>query len=659
LQVFVISFSIGLPATILVHSSQQFRYEKHMKTSIQFIVALSLIAFSFFAHAQGESKATPEIVVHLLDYLAKDYGGAVQNGKVKSKGEYAEQIEFVEIVSKNTNGVESLKKNAEFVKGVSELEAIIKNKGSADEVAKLARKLQQDAITLAGIEVAPTMEPDLALGAKIYQSSCIACHGSSGHGDGPAGAALNPKPANFHDPDLIWTSAPFKFYNTIRLGVPGTGMVSFAGLSDHEVWSISYFLKSLPYAGAAEVKANDAISATDLATLTDEEIVQKLGGKSDSTMAVIGSLRARGGTGNSSDPLKVAESHLNESVAAAKSGDYSKAQTFALNAYLQGIEPLEPKMRANLPGYVEQIETLMSGFRSSVSAHESIQNLEAKKLEIFGKLSEARVQFSSAKMSPGVAFGAAFSIFLREGFEAVLIIIVLLSILRAMGQTEAVKWVHAGWLTALGLGVISWFASGILLQMSGLSRELLEGSISLLAVVVLIYVGFWLHRYTEMKKWRAFLEEKLRHGLSKGNYLGLAIVAFLAVFREAFEVVLFLRAIWIDLEPSGQSVAGLGVLSSFVVLIGLSYFAVKESKKLPLTKLFQICSWTMMALAIVLAGKGIHSLQEAGFISVATLPIPFRVDLLGIYPSYQSVCLQIVTIVLFGALLFSDRKHAH
>lgn len=630
-----------------------------MKTSKLFVVALSLLSFSFFAHAAADSKATPEIVVHLLDYLAKDYGGAVQNGKVISKGEYAEQLEFADIVLKNTSGVESLSKNADFVKGVSELETIIKNKGSAEDVAKLARKLQQDAITLAGIEVAPTMEPDLALGAKLYQSNCIACHGSTGRGDGVGGAGLDPKPANFYDPDLVWNSAPFKFYNTIRLGVPGTGMVAFAGLSDHEVWSLSYFLKSLPYAGAAEAKTNETISASDLATMTDEEIVQKLGGKSDLTLAAVGSIRAHGGNGISNDPLKIAEVQINESIEAAKAGDYSKAQTFALNAYLQGIEPLEPKMRANLPGYVEQIETLMSSFRSSVSAQESVKILEAKKVEIFGKLKEARVQFSSAKMSPSVAFGAAFSIFLREGFEAVLIIIVLLSILRAMGQAEAVKWVHAGWLAAVGLGIISWFASGVVLQMSGLSREFLEGSISLLAVVVLIYVGFWLHRYTEMKKWRAFLEEKLRHGLSKGNFLGLAVVAFLAVFREAFEVVLFLRAIWIDLEPSGQNVAGLGVLSSFAVLIGLSYFAVKESKKLPLTKLFQICSWTMMALAIVLAGKGVHSLQEAGLISVTTVPIPVRVDLLGIYPSYQSTCLQLATIALFGALLFSDRKNAH
>lgn len=630
-----------------------------MKQFAYVLLSLSLSLFSVHALAEAESKPSPEIVVHLLDYLAKDYGGAVQSGKVVSDSEYAEQVEFVGIVSKNAIGVAKLSADSEFIKRIFALEALIKNKGSADEVLKEARKLQQDAIRLAEIEVAPKTQPDLEVGAKLFQQNCVACHGNAGHGDGPAGGSLNPKPANFHDPELVWNSAPFKFYNTIRLGVPGTGMAAFSQLSDDDVWALSYYVKSLPYQNAGAETSNELISSSDIATMTDAELADKLGGKSDSTIAVIGSLREHGHSSAVKDPLHVAETLLSESIEAAKKDDFTLASTHALNAYLQGIEPLEPKMKANLPGFVEQIEGLMSGFRSSVSKHDPIKILEAQKLEIFGKLKEARVQFSQSKMSPGVAFGAAFSIFLREGFEAVLIIIVLLSILRAMEQPEAIKWVHAGWIGAIGVGIIAWFASGVLLSMSGLSRELLEGLISILAVVVLVYVGFWLHRYTEMKKWRAFLEEKLRHGLTKGSFLGLAVVAFLAVFREAFEVVLFLRAIWIDLEPSGQTVAGTGVLTSFALLLGLSYFAVKESKKLPLQKLFQICSWTMMVLAVTLAGKGLHSLQEAGVVPVATMPLPIRVDLLGIYPSYQTFVLQVAVIVLFAFLLFNDRKQAH
>lgn len=656
-KVYVISFSFALLEMIFVFIFKFFQIPSVMRNLATLVVIFSFLTLSQFAQSE-DVKATPEIVVHLLDYLAKDYGGAVQNGKVISKSEYDEQIEFAGIVSKNANGVDRLK-DADFLKGIEELNSLIHNKGSADKVAKLARALQQDAIRLAGIEVAPTTPPDLVAGAKLYQTNCYTCHGRTGHGDGPVGAGLDPRPANFHEPDLVWNSAPYKFYNTIRLGVPGTGMVAFSSLSDHEVWSLAYYLKSLPYENAGPARFTELVSAKDLATMTDAEIGDRLGGKTDSTIAVIGSLRVYGDSAASSDPLNLAESLLAQSIEAAKNNDYSLAQSHALNAYLQGIEPLEPKMRANLPGFVEQIEGLMSAFRSSISNRDQVKVLESKKLEIVGKLKEARAQFLQSKMSPGVAFGAAFSIFLREGFEAVLIIIVLLSILRAMNQPNAVKWVHGGWVSAIAVGIIAWFASGTLLSMSGLSRELLEGSISLLAVGVLIYVGFWLHRYTEMKKWRTFLEEKLRHGLTQGSFLGLAIVAFLAVFREAFEVVLFLRAIWIDLEPTGQTYAGSGVLTSFALLLGLSYFAVKESKKLPLTKLFQACSWTMMALAVILVGKGVHSLQEAGIIGVNTLPMPVRIDLVGLYPSYQTAFAQLLIIALFAFLLVSDRRTAN
>lgn len=622
------------------------------------LIALTVL-FTLPAFSQtGAFKASPEIVVHLLDYLAKDYGGAVQNGKVVSESEYAEQVEFAAIVGTNARGVPALN-DPGFIKGIGELETLIKSKGSADDVAALARKLQAEAIRLAKIEVAPTQIADLELGAKLFSTNCASCHGTTGLGDGAAGKGLDPAPANFHDKDLVWNSAPYKFYNTIRLGVPGTGMASYAALSDHEVWSLAYYLKALPYEGKAAQASTDVVSTGEIATMTDAEIAARLGLKQEDAVTILASVRTKGPTsGEGGDPLALAESLMQKSVDAAKAGDYDQAQTHALNAYLQGIEPVEPKMRANLPGFVEQIEGSMASYRSSLSKKDEPAVLESKRLEIIGKLKEARTKFSETKMSPGVAFGAAFSIFLREGFEAILIIVVLLSILRAMNQPQAIRWVHVGWVSAVAVGVIGWFLSGALLSMSGLSRELMEGAISLFAVVVLVYVGFWLHRYTEMKKWRAFLEEKLKHGLSTGSYLGLAVVSFLAVFREAFEVVLFLRAIWIDLDPSGQSIAGLGVLSSLVLLLVLSYFAVKQSRKLPLSRLFQVCSWTVMVLAVVLAGKGAHALQEAGVLSVSMTPISLRFDLLGIYPSYQTLLFQVVVIAVFAGLLLSDRKQA-
>lgn len=598
---------------------------------------------------------SPELVVHLLDYLAKDYGGAVQNGKVISQGEYDEQVEFGGIVEKNSKGFSKLSADQEFMKGMTDLQRLIKTKGAPEDVFRLARKLQQDAIRLAGIEVAPTAKPDLVLGKTLYQANCVSCHGNTGHGDGVAGTNLDPKPANFHDAELVWNSAPYKFYNTIRLGVPGTGMIAFSHLSDNEVWALAFYLKSLAYsAHAMNAENSSGLGLSDIATLTDAEIAERLGKKKEDAIAVIGSIRSNTGGPDNHDPLKIADQYLHESLNHAKKGNYEKAEAAALRSYLEGIEPVEPKMRANVPGAVEDIEGMMSAYRSSLGARAPMEELSLSAKKISDRLSEIGAQFSQNQMSPGVAFWASLSIFLREGFEAVLIIIVLISILRAMGQPQAMKWVHFGWISAVALGVAGWFVSGALMSISGMSRELMEGAISVLAVIVLLYVGFWLHRYSEMKKWRTFLETKLRHGLSHGNFFALAVVAFMAVFREAIEVVLFLRAIMVDLGSSGQNAVGAGVITSFVLLMSISVLAIRESKRLPLGLLFKVCSWTMVVLAFILAGKGAHSLQEAGFVGVYALNFWPRLDVIGVYPSMQTLAAQIAVVALMLYLFASE-----
>src|SRR3989344_6252143 len=103
----------------------------------RFLLLLTLL-FASFAHPLKAENNSPELVVHLLDYLAKDYAGAVQGVKVISQGEYDEQVEFGGIVEKNSKGVPRLKADPAFMKGVLELQGLIKAKGSAEDVSKLA-----------------------------------------------------------------------------------------------------------------------------------------------------------------------------------------------------------------------------------------------------------------------------------------------------------------------------------------------------------------------------------------------------------------------------------------------------------------------------------------------------------------------------------------
>src|SRR5690606_30037604 len=155
------------------------------------------------------------------------------------------------------------------------------------------------------------------------------------------------------------------------------------------------------------------------------------------------------------------------------------------------------------------------------------------------------------------SFLVAASILLREGLEAFLIILAILSVLQAANQDRAARWVHAGWMAAVGVGIAGWILSDMLLQLGAAEREIMEGAIALLAVVVLMYVGLWLHSMTESKKWRAFIEERILHKLGTGSLIGLASIAFFAVFREAFESVLFLSALTLE-QGDGHKLAVVG-----------------------------------------------------------------------------------------------------
>lgn len=596
-----------------------------------------------------------ELVVHLLDYLAKDYAGAVRNGNVVSSSEYAEQLEFAGLVQKNTGRSSALNSNPAFRESVQKLLGLIEKKEDERRVAKIARELQKEAIRLSGIAIAPTSWPDLSSGEVLFKENCASCHGMDGRGDGPAGHALKPKPANFHDSDLMWSSSPYQFYNTIRLGVPDTAMNGFTRFSDGEVWALAFYLKALPHANMKERPSSlRKISLSEMASLTDEELSEKLKDEGDVPL-MLATLRTHRGDSDPQNPFSLATELIEQSVRVAEHADYAEAEHLAIRGYLEGIEPLEPKIRANRPEAVEELEVKMAALRSAYSRKSTLKEIERATASVLVVLEKIGNSFDRQKMSHEVAFIAAFSIFLREGFEAVLIIIVLLSIVHAMNRPDAVKWIHFGWISGVGLGLVAWFASGILVKMSGVNREVLEGLMSLLAVTVLLYVGFWLHRYSEAKKWKAYLEAMLKDRLSNKSRILLASVSFIAVFREAIEVVLFLRAIWLDLEPAGQRVAGTGVISSLGLLFAVSYFAVRECHRLPISLLFRICSWTMLILAVILAGKGTQSMQEAGIVSVSGLSSWLRLDLLGIYPSMQTLCAQAIVIIVFLSLFVSDR----
>jgi len=348
--------------------------------------------------------------------------------------------------------------------------------------------------------------------------------------------------------------------------------------------------------------------------------------------------------GSSDNPLKIASAYLISALKNYKEGKNKTARQDALAAYLEGIEPAEARLKTYAPTISSKLEQQMLQVRLAIEQNKN--NFEVEN-EINGALSlivDAEQVMENNSLSYWLTFVLSASILLREGIEAFLIIVLILALIRSSGAKKAKRWIHGGWITAIIMGVAGWFFSGWLINISGQNREIMEGLISLVAVIILAFVGFWLHNNSQAEKWKIFVEEKIGKQLQKEKMLGLAFFSFMVVFREAFESILFLQAINLETIPLNKSAIGFGVLAAFGLIAILGLLFLRYSKKIPVRQLFRYSSWGISLLAVILLGKGIHSIQESGWISITDFPVLVHVDWLGIYPTIETTVSQLILV---------------
>jgi len=251
-----------------------------------------------------------------------------------------------------------------------------------------------------------------------------------------------------------------------------------------------------------------------------------------------------------------------------------------------------------------------------------------------------------------VAIVSAAVIVVREGFEAALLVLLLFAIARRSGAgASELRAIHVGWLGAVGLGVVLWLASGeALAALGGASREWLEGTVSLIAAVVLLAVSHFVLARRDAQRRIAALKSRLGDvtASSRRRQVILASLGFVAVFREAFEVVLFLRAVMLDAAVASWTI-GIGVAIGVVAVAGLAVIAGRLGQKLKPGVLLTAMGTLLCVLAVVLAGKGVRALQEAGTLSITPVRAP-TVDWLGMFSTRQTVTAQLLALVTFAAI---------
>ncbi|GIK48818.1 MAG: hypothetical protein BroJett013_15150 [Alphaproteobacteria bacterium] len=298
----------------------------------------------------------------------------------------------------------------------------------------------------------------------------------------------------------------------------------------------------------------------------------------------------------------------------------------------------------------------MGALRASIAAGAPATDVRAQAERIRALFDAAERVLSPQEASATSSFAGAFTILLREGLEAMLIVIAMIAFLGKAERRDVLPYVHGGWIAALGAGVLTWAAATSLISISGASRELTEGFGSLLAAIVLISVGIWMHGKGQSKAWQAYIHEKLSKALSKGSAWFLFALAFVVVYREVFETILFYIALWSQ-GAHLAIVAGAATGASALAVIGwalLSY-----SKRLPIAQFFSYSAILIAILAVVLAGKGVAGLQEAGLLDIHPLSALPRIDLLGLFPTWEGFTAQALTLgIIIVGFHLSGRQPA-
>ncbi|MDU0968652.1 MAG: FTR1 family protein [Actinomycetaceae bacterium] len=362
---------------------------------------------------------------------------------------------------------------------------------------------------------------------------------------------------------------------------------------------------------------------------------------------------------------------IDEAIASYKAGKYDQAYDEVNAAYYDWYENnLEPPSMT-LPGNRKvKLEGKFTRAKLALKSDAEGSDLDAKLTDI--KISVARdamvldgVADANSPDSVGaqllkqgksgdtdesarnwVDFVTAMTLLLREGLEALLVVVAIVLYLVQSGNKALAKHVYLGALAAI---VCSFLLAWIMkLAVGGASQasELIEGITMFIAVAMLFYVSNWMLSKTSGENWSHYIQGMVKTSVSSGAAKTLIFAAFIAVLREGAELVLFYTASFAGGGHSNWWIAG-GLLAGVAILAVIFVIFRFGGAKLPIRPIFMATSILLFVMCISFVGKGVQELKEAGIILGTTnLPwIRHYIPDLGIYPQAETLLPQLILLI--------------
>lgn len=592
--------------------------------------------------ATVEQEMQVKKIVMMLNIVVREYAVGIVDGAISNAAEYEESLGFLELAGERYQSLTSAMPGPESEAVKAQLAELVKqsqNKTEASKIRSLAGAINDAVLKQFAIEMKP--EPatpiNLTNGKQIYESRCAICHGLAGKGDGAIASTLNPPAAILASPDITGDeeTKPYDNYQVINVGIANTAMIAWADhLTETEIWDVTYYIRSFSNPGQTLPITTGSSGAAKTVTLAASV---------ESTFQEINSL-------------------LDKSFTSYKNKQMTEAIEAAFDAYLV-YEKVEGGLINKRKELGLGLEASFSRFRGEIKRGAALEHVESlyngikEDLELAQSVLEEKTGFTGL-------FLQSMAIIVREGFEAILIIAALIAFLVKSRNEDKLKAIYMGVGVGIAASVLTAYILKEVLQISMANQELMEGWIMLIAVAVLFWVSYWLISKIEATKWQSYITGKMRQAVSTGSLATLSTVAFLSVYREGFETVLFYKALYLY---ASDSTAGIipGFLAGCAAL-GVVYYLISSlGMRISIKWFFSITSIFLAYMAFTFLGKGMHALQMGEQLSLTQANFLPSLGWMGIYPTWETFIAQsVLALTYVGALGYTlvikpelDSKH--
>jgi len=365
----------------------------------------------------------------------------------------------------------------------------------------------------------------------------------------------------------------------------------------------------------------------------------------------------------------VIASMLDQMLVAIRNGEYDLAESSRLDAYAIMETGPEARLMVFAPELKLRLEELFwngqgksKGLAYLIKNQASYSEVKATRLQLDTYLSEAQTELTRNTAPAAIAMNAGIIVF-REGLEAVVILASLLSSLKSVEERKYRKSMWLGSLLALLATMLTWLLAHEILQSLARYGEKLEAVVSILAIAILLVIMNWFFHKTYWTSWLANFHATKRRLLNEetGLFLGLTVLGFTSVYREGFEIVLFLQALVLE---GGVPVVLMGVIGASVAVALVGMIVFRLQKNLPYMKILVITGILIGSVLLQMVGSTIHVLQVVGWLPIHViqgLDLPYWLgSWFGIYSTWEGLSFQFAAMVfVIGSYYLAEgmRKH--